>query len=177
VPAWAALVGGRVGCSVSGPTEAIQDVLEKHRFHYSVTTARHECTCGQWCDSGPGSQRVRHNYEEHLADVVVGVLTANGPSPLEALARYLMGSGRVLTWSENEDGTGTLYVPDDLPDPVEIVRMPRPVPFAAASPTQQPHVYCERCDGPWPGPRSSERCPNCGCLGVAAVSPTQKEHG
>ena len=33
-----------------------------------------QCPCGQWCDTGPGEKRIRHNHAEHIADAVMAAL-------------------------------------------------------------------------------------------------------
>jgi len=33
------------------------------------------CPCREWMDSGPGEDRVKHNYAEHLAEAVADVVS------------------------------------------------------------------------------------------------------
>lgn len=41
------------------------EVLRKH-----LTLVR-ECPCGKWIDTGPHTNRVIHNYAEHIAENII----------------------------------------------------------------------------------------------------------
>lgn len=58
---------------MSGATDLIESVLDRHRFLSNPP----QCLCAEWWDSGPGPERVRHNYNEHVAaeiDAALGTL-------------------------------------------------------------------------------------------------------
>lgn len=46
-------------------------MLGAHEFMPADFILDPHCACGEWFDSGPGMSRVRHNYREHVARVLV----------------------------------------------------------------------------------------------------------
>jgi hypothetical protein len=68
----------------------IAEVLAKHHLKLQDDPAclMHVCECGEWGDSGPGLSRVRHNYEEHVADAIQAALETTESSPLVWCSYY-----------------------------------------------------------------------------------------
>lgn len=54
--------------------DRITEILGQHEFlpgNFIVDPQPPRCACGEWQDSGPGANRVRANYLEHVARVLV----------------------------------------------------------------------------------------------------------
>ncbi|QBI97235.1 hypothetical protein SEA_TRIPL3T_83 [Mycobacterium phage Tripl3t] len=54
----------------------LTEALGRHEFvpaSFIADPKPAHCACGEWCDSGPGQARVRHNFLEHFADAILSL--------------------------------------------------------------------------------------------------------
>lgn len=77
--------------------DRITEILGRHEFspgNFIVDPQPPRCACGEWQDSGPGANRVRANYLEHVARVLVTELELKktegyAPNLKRKLTRYV----------------------------------------------------------------------------------------
>ena len=71
----------------------ISNTIDKHIFIPAGASDEHpHCSCGQWCDSGPGRKRVYLNFGEHRSLAILAVLKDSG----YRLLRPVTPEGEVL---------------------------------------------------------------------------------
>ncbi|QAX93252.1 hypothetical protein SEA_BEXAN_75 [Mycobacterium phage Bexan] len=59
----------------------LTEALGRHEFvpaSFIADPKPAHCACGEWCDSGPGHARVRHNFLEHVAEDILAALDTEG---------------------------------------------------------------------------------------------------
>ncbi|QAY11006.1 hypothetical protein SEA_POLLYWOG_79 [Mycobacterium phage Pollywog] len=59
----------------------LTEALGRHEFvpaSFIAGPKPARCACGEWCDSGPGPARIRHNFLEHVAEDILAALDTEG---------------------------------------------------------------------------------------------------